>query len=66
MLNRLRPRSGSGLLRPPAYWSNLLQEAGFELRREHTLRGRTVCLRADVPSPYAGQQLALNLEFERH
>lgn len=65
LINRLRPRSGTKLLRPPAYWSGLLREAGFELRREQALREQTICLRADVPSPYAGHQLALNLEFER-
>lgn len=48
---------------PAAYWRELLTAAHFEIRREEVLAGGILCLRADKPSPYAGKQLALNLEY---
>ncbi len=62
--NRILPGSTIRFLNPKTYWSNLLLEAGFDLRREQTLHRLTYCIRADVPPPYAGKQLTLDLEFE--
>lgn len=62
--NRLRPGSAMTNLHSHHYWSSLLQETGFEVRRTQTIQGITVCVRADKPSPYSGTQMALDLEFE--
>jgi ubiquinone/menaquinone biosynthesis C-methylase UbiE len=62
-LNWLRLGPGTSKLQPVRYWRDLLIEAGFELRRQEDLQGLIHCLRADVPSPYAGQQLALALSY---
>lgn len=62
--NRLLPGSSILHIHPQGYWNSLLSEAGFELRRTQTLRDITVCLRADMPSPFAGKQMELDLDFE--
>jgi SAM-dependent methyltransferase len=62
--NRLRPGSAVLNLHPPEYWSRLLTDAGFEIRRSQTLQGVAVCIRADKPSLYAGRQMSLDLDFE--
>lgn len=49
---------------PPAeMWRDLLVRAGFIIQREECLRGLVYCVRADKPSPTAGKQLPLLLEF---
>jgi SAM-dependent methyltransferase len=63
-LNRLRPGSGTGRVKAFDYWTNLLAEAGFETKRSQALNGVTICLRADRPTHYVGQQLALQLGYE--
>lgn len=45
------------------HWRNLLQDAGFIVRREEILRGLIFCIRADKPSPTTGKQLQLQLEY---
>ena len=62
-LNWLRLGPGTSKLQPAHYWRDLLLEAGFELRRQEDLQGLMHCLRADAPSPYAGQQLPLALTY---
>lgn len=62
-LNWLRLGPGTSKLRPAEYWRALLLETGFELRRQEDLQGLMLCIRADVPSPYAGQQLSLALTY---
>ena len=47
----------------PDYWRKTLAKAGFILRKEKTARGLLFCARADKPSPTAGKQMQLNLEF---
>lgn len=62
--NRLRPGSGRSRVQPLHHWTNLLTEAGFELRRTLLFHGDTACIRVDKPSPYAGTQMSLDLEFK--
>lgn len=45
------------------HWRELLRGAGFVVRREDILRGLVYCVRADKPSPAAGKQLQLQLEY---
>lgn len=45
------------------HWRKLLQGMGFIVQREDTLRGLVYCVRVDKPSPSAGKQLQLQLEF---
>lgn len=59
--NRLLP--GSRSIQTPEYWNGLLREAGYELRRAQTVKDIAFCLRADKPSPYAGQQMMLKLGY---
>lgn len=47
----------------PEHWRETLMKAGFTLRKEKTARGLLFCVRADKPSPTAGKQMQLNLEF---
>ena len=47
----------------PNYWRGLLLKADFIVQREENLRGLVYCARADRPSPTAGKQMALLLEF---
>lgn len=47
----------------PDHWRETLAKAGFILRKEQTARGLIFCARADKPSPTAGKQMQLNLEF---
>lgn len=47
----------------PAYWRRLLEEAGFRIRREQTLRGLITCYRAQKPSPGEARQLTFDLRF---
>ncbi|MBP6015886.1 MAG: methyltransferase domain-containing protein [Candidatus Promineofilum sp.] len=47
----------------PDHWRQTLVRAGFMLRKEKTARGLLYCARADKPSPTAGKQMQLNLEF---
>ena len=47
----------------PDHWRETLSKAGFILRKETTARGLLFCARADKPSPTAGKQMQLNLEF---
>ncbi len=62
--NRLRPGSDVLNLHPREYWSRLISEAGFEIRRSQTLNAVAVCIRADKPSLYSGKQMSLDLDFE--
>jgi hypothetical protein len=62
-LNWLRLGPGVSRLQPAEQWRDLLVEAGFEVRREEDLQGLMLCLRADKPSPFAGQQLPLALNY---
>lgn len=64
--NRLRSMVGITHTQPHEYWRALLEEAGFEFQRAQTIQGVTVCIRADKPSPYAGTQMSLDLEFEAY
>ena len=50
-------------LPPSDSWRSLLQSAGFVIGREEKARGLLTCIRADKPSPSAGKQMQLNLEF---
>ena len=45
------------------HWMNTLTEAGFTIRRQENARGLLYCVRADKPSPTAGKQLHLKLEY---
>ena len=50
--------------RPTAtQWSTLLAHAGFIIQRQENARGVLYCARADKPSPAAGKQMQLNLEY---
>jgi SAM-dependent methyltransferase len=52
-------------LRPLEYWRELLEGAGFELRRVEAGAGELIhYLRADKPIPYRGRQLPLGLETD--
>jgi len=62
-LNRLHLNPGSARLEPAEYWIDLLAKAGFAVRRQEDLQGLVLCLRADKPSPFAGQQLPLDLSY---
>ena len=46
-----------------AHWRALLTGTDFTIQREETLRGLIYCVRADRPSPTAGKQLELSLEY---
>lgn len=52
---------GGGRFQPSDYWQNLLQEAGFIVRRQQDLQGLIHCFRADKPSSSEARQLALDL-----
>ncbi len=45
------------------YWRELLTQAGFVIQRVEDLQGLITCLRADKPSPFAGQQLTFDLNM---
>jgi ubiquinone/menaquinone biosynthesis C-methylase UbiE len=62
-LNWLLVGSSTAKLQPVEYWHDLLVEAGFDVIRQEQIQGLINCLRADKPSPYAGKQLTLRLEF---
>jgi SAM-dependent methyltransferase len=59
--NRLRP--GARVLRPAAYWQRLLTEAGFDIQRTQLAGDVAICIRADKPSPFVGQQMQLELDY---
>ena len=42
---------------------DLLVDAGFDILRQEQIQGLLNCLRADKPSPFAGKQLPLQLQF---
>ncbi|MDX1413707.1 MAG: class I SAM-dependent methyltransferase [Candidatus Promineifilaceae bacterium] len=63
-LNWLSLNPGPSKLQPFTHWQNLLTQAGFQLLRQEELHGLSVCMRADKPSPFAGIQLALKLDFQ--
>jgi ubiquinone/menaquinone biosynthesis C-methylase UbiE len=44
-------------------WRATLERAGYIVRREETPRGLIYCVRADKPSPAAGKQMILQLEY---
>jgi SAM-dependent methyltransferase len=46
---------------PSSYWQELLQDAGFIVRRQQDLQGLIHCFRADKPSGSEARQLALDL-----
>ena len=50
-------------LPPHEQWRGLLQRVGFIIQREETPQGLLYCVRADKPSPAAGKQMTLNLEY---
>ena len=52
---------GGVRFRPIEYWQELLQEAGFVVRRHQNLHGLSHCFRADKPSGSEARQLALDL-----
>lgn len=62
-LNWLSMGPGSSGLQPWSYWQNILTNAGFQIVRHEEILGLTICIRADKPSPYAGKQLTLDLNF---
>ncbi|KAA3664787.1 MAG: methyltransferase domain-containing protein [Chloroflexi bacterium] len=45
-------------------WEQLLNTAGFVVRRTQDLSGLISCFRADKPSPAEAQQMALDLAFD--
>lgn len=62
-LNWLSAGPNSSRFQPWSYWQNLLSKAGFEIIKTDELQGLTFCIRADKPSPFAGKQLSLGLQF---
>ena len=52
---------GGARFRPIDYWQEMLQEAGFVVRRHQDLQGLIHCFRADKPSGSEARQLALDL-----
>jgi ubiquinone/menaquinone biosynthesis C-methylase UbiE len=66
-IRRILKPSGAGTstarLHPTEYWRDLLLEAGFEIHRQENIQGLLNCFRVDKPSPYAGHQLPLQLEY---
>lgn len=71
LAERTRTRTGWLTLGPAAlglktgaYWEQLLQEAGFVIRRIEDEQGLIACFRADKPTPSEARQLALELAFE--
>ncbi len=64
--NRLRSAAGKPDVQSYDYWTKLLAEAGFDVQRTQTLNSSMLCIRADKRAPYAGQQMALELEFETY
>jgi len=67
---RVRSRSNTLLTGPITYnlpsgehWRNILENAGFIVRREEYLRGLVYCARADKPGLTAGVQMALELGY---
>lgn len=63
-INWLSIGSDSSRLQSWAYWNKLITNAGFEMARHEEIYGVTLCIRADKPSPFAGKQLTLKLNFE--
>ena len=63
-LNWLSLGPGTSRLQPLDYWQRLFKNAGFEILRQEEINGLTICIRADKPSPFAGKQLSLGLQFE--
>jgi ubiquinone/menaquinone biosynthesis C-methylase UbiE len=62
-LNWLLVSSSGTALKPVEYWHDLLVEAGFDILRQEEIQGLLSCFRADKPSPYAGTQLPLQLQY---
>ena len=62
-LNWLLAGSGSVKLEPIAYWLDLLADANFDVHRQEEIQGLIYCFRADKPSPFAGHQIPLQLQF---
>jgi SAM-dependent methyltransferase len=62
-LNWLLVGSSTAKLQPVEFWLDLLGEAGFDILRQEEIQGLLNCLRADKPSPYAGKQLPLQLNY---
>ena len=62
-LNWLLAGTSTARLHPTEYWRDLLLEAGFEIHRQENIQGLLNCFRVDKPSPYAGHQLPLQLEY---
>ena len=62
-LNWLIVGTNTAKLQPVEYWHDLLQDAGLHVSREENIQGLINCIRADKPSPYAGQQLHLDLRY---
>lgn len=44
-------------------WREVLTAAGFVMKRQELARGLVFCARFDKPSPTAGKQMSLNLEY---
>jgi ubiquinone/menaquinone biosynthesis C-methylase UbiE len=62
-LNWLLAGTSTAKLQPVEYWRDLLAEAGFDILRQEEIQGLLNCIRADKPSPFAGKQLPLQLNF---
>jgi hypothetical protein len=54
---------GGPNLEAPEYWTNLISACGFTLRRQENYEDLVLLVRADRPSPFAGEQLPLGLSF---
>ncbi len=50
-------------LKPAAYWTTLLNQAGFIVRKEVDLQGYILCIRAEKPTFAEAYQMALQFEF---
>ena len=64
LVNGLRSSLGIIQVRPYEYWRDLLEDTGYKFQRGQTMQGKTICIRADKQSPYAGSQMSLDLDFE--
>ncbi len=45
------------------HWRSYLERSGFTIQREEGVHSLLYCVRADKPSPTAGKQMALRLEY---
>lgn len=62
-LNWLLVGTNTANLLPAEYWHDLLLSAGLDVYRQDNIQGLINCFRADKPSPFAGRQLSLQLQY---